>query len=84
VPEPRHWGDDPRIQRRVLNALLVRQGHVISRNELERIVYDGDDDGGPDHAGTVIRMLIRTLRKKGWPIEAEGRRGYIIRWQRAA
>jgi DNA-binding response OmpR family regulator len=77
-------GVDHHRKARLVNFLLINQGRLCTKAEIFDHMYGDDPDGGPEYGNDIIDVLVCRLRKKGWPIETEWGRGYIIRWQRPA
>jgi DNA-binding response OmpR family regulator len=77
-------GPVPFRQSKLLNCLLVNQGRVCTKEELFQYLYGDDSDGGPLEGTKIVDIFVMRLRRRGWPIETEWGRGYIIRWQRPA
>lgn len=66
------------MEARVLNALLVRQGSYVYRNELIEIVYG---HRAPLTAERSISIYITNLQEYGWPIISHYGRGCMIPWR---
>lgn len=66
------------MEAKVLNALLVRQGSYVTRNELIEIVYG---HRAPLTAERSISIYITNLQEYGWPIISHYGRGCMIPWR---
>jgi DNA-binding response OmpR family regulator len=77
-------GVDHHRKAKLVNFLLINQGRLCTKDEIFDYMYGDDPDGGPEYGPHIVDVLVCRLRKKGWPIETEWGRGYIIRWQRPA
>lgn len=64
------------LQERIFNVLCERP-YGMTRRELTRLVYQMDEDGGPDHAGMSISLAILRLNKRlmeqGYWLRVRGR-----------
>ena len=68
--------------KRVLNALLVRQGGYVTADEMIEFVYAHRRDGGPRYPRSNISSAVTWLRNHGWNIVSAPYRGYMIPWER--
>lgn len=67
-----------RKERAIYDALAVRFGKMVSRNELAESVYGDDPRGRPDDPFTCISVTLARLRPKlaAVGISVEGVRGH--------
>lgn len=76
-------GREPWLQSAVLNHLRT-EGAWRSTHEIVAWIYEGREDGGALYGTACVRWAIRELRKKGFPIEQNGRGrgvlGYRYGW----
>lgn len=80
------WVSLPPVEARLMTALLDRQGAVVSRGALAR---SGWPDGAPGRNALDVHVLrlrrridgiglaIKTVRSRGYLLEAEGRRPVV-------
>ena len=60
-----------------LVALLL-DGNAHDYSEMVDALYGEDEDGGPLHVHSVLRLMIKRLRDTGWAIELVRRRTYRL------
>lgn len=70
------------LERRLFQALADRFGFHMTRRELVENLYASRDDGGPETAENIIRVVACRLRKKlvatPYEIRSEYARGYAL------
>lgn len=65
-----------RTTARVLNALRLAAGGVVSLNELVEAAWLPSEDNEPDWAAVMVRRAVFELRELGYPIKTHHTRGY--------
>jgi DNA-binding winged helix-turn-helix (wHTH) protein len=60
------------VELKILSTLIGAYPDKVERFELADAVYSDDPEGGPEHANTVLRVMVARLRRKltgtGWTI----------------
>lgn len=64
-------------QASVIEALSARPGRVVATREMVQRIY-ASAHGGTEFAETLVRIAVMKLRRRGYPIEKVGYRGYRI------
>ena len=66
----------PTLMLGISTLLAASPGEIVSAATLIDWLYGDDEKGGPEWAGSNIRVAIARLRRRGVPIKTHGWAGY--------